>query len=48
MYKNDETNLPTNLTNRNVVFIKEGSGKVILMWNKSYEGATIIKKGSLA
>lgn len=40
--------MPTNLQNLNVGFIKEGSGKLILMGNNSYEGATIIKNGSLA
>lgn len=48
LHKKDATNLPTNLQNLNVGFIKEGSGKLILMGNNSYEGATIIKNGSLA
>ncbi|EAH5448284.1 autotransporter domain-containing protein [Campylobacter jejuni] len=48
LHKKDATNLPTNLANLNVGFIKEGSGKLILMGNNSYEGATIIKNGSLA
>lgn len=48
LHKKDATNLPTNLQNLNVGFIKEGSGKLILMGNNSYEGVTIIKKGSLA
>ncbi|EEO7741668.1 S8 family serine peptidase [Campylobacter upsaliensis] len=48
LHKKDAVNLPTNLANLNVGFIKEGSGKLILMGNNSYEGATIIKNGSLA
>lgn len=48
LHKKDAINLPTNLANLNVGFIKEGSGKLILMGNNSYEGATIIKNGSLA
>ncbi|EEA7653053.1 S8 family serine peptidase [Campylobacter jejuni] len=48
LHKKDATNLPTNLANLNVGFIKEGSGKLILTGNNSYEGATIIKNGSLA
>lgn len=36
------------MANLNVGFIKEGSGKLILTGNNSYEGATIIKNGSLA
>ncbi|EIL9323259.1 S8 family serine peptidase [Campylobacter jejuni] len=48
LHKKDAINLPTNLQNLNVGFIKEGSGKLILMGNNSYEGATIIKNGSLA
>ncbi|MCR2107198.1 S8 family serine peptidase [Campylobacter upsaliensis] len=48
LHKKDATNLPTNLQNLNVGFIKEGSGKLILTGNNSYEGVTIIKKGSLA
>ncbi|EAL3912229.1 autotransporter domain-containing protein [Campylobacter upsaliensis] len=48
LHKKDAINLPTNLTNLNVGFIKEGSGKLILTGNNSYEGATIIKNGSLA
>lgn len=48
LHKKDAINLPTNLANLNVGFIKEGSGKLILMGNNSYEGVTIIKKGSLA
>ncbi|HEC1277964.1 TPA: S8 family serine peptidase [Campylobacter upsaliensis] len=48
LHKKDAVNLPTNLTNLNVGFIKEGSGKLILTGNNSYEGATIIKNGSLA
>ncbi|EMI4815085.1 S8 family serine peptidase [Campylobacter upsaliensis] len=48
LHKKDAINLPTNLANLNVGFIKEGSGKLILTGNNSYEGATIIKKGSLA
>lgn len=48
LHKKDATNLPTNLANLNVGFIKEGSGKLILTGNNSYEGVTIIKKGSLA
>ncbi|EOE5691750.1 S8 family serine peptidase [Campylobacter upsaliensis] len=48
LHKKDAVNLPTNLANLNVGFIKEGSGKLILTGNNSYEGATIIKNGSLA
>ncbi|MCE3576067.1 S8 family serine peptidase [Campylobacter jejuni] len=48
LHKKDAINLPTNLANLNVGFIKEGSGKLILTGNNSYEGVTIIKKGSLA
>ncbi|EAJ7102608.1 autotransporter domain-containing protein [Campylobacter upsaliensis] len=48
LHKKDVVNLPTNLANLNVGFIKEGSGKLILTGNNSYEGATIIKNGSLA
>lgn len=48
LHKEDAINLPKNLANLNVGFIKEGSGKLILMGNNSYEGVTIIKKGSLA
>ncbi|HEP3231325.1 TPA: S8 family serine peptidase [Campylobacter upsaliensis] len=48
LHKKDAINLPTNLANLNVGFIKEGSGKLILTGNNSYEGATIIKNGSLA
>lgn len=48
LHKKDATNLPTNLTNLNVGFIKEGNGKLILTGNNSYEGATVIKNGSLA
>ncbi|HEC1572814.1 TPA: S8 family serine peptidase [Campylobacter upsaliensis] len=48
LHKKDTTNLPINLANLNVGFIKEGSGKLILTGNNSYEGATIIKNGSLA
>ncbi|EHE0558332.1 S8 family serine peptidase [Campylobacter upsaliensis] len=48
LHKKDATNLPKNLANLNVGFIKEGGGKLILMGNNSYEGVTIIKKGSLA
>ncbi|EPW0562534.1 S8 family serine peptidase [Campylobacter upsaliensis] len=47
LHKKDAVNLPTNLANLNVGFIKEGSGKLILTGNNSYEGATIIKNGSL-
>ncbi|HEC1575243.1 S8 family serine peptidase [Campylobacter upsaliensis] len=48
LHKKDTTNLPINLANLNVGFIKEGSGRLILTGNNSYEGATIIKNGSLA
>lgn len=48
LHKEDAINLPKNLANLNVGFIKEGSGKLILTGNNSYEGVTIIKKGSLA
>ena len=48
LHKKDAINLPKNLANLNVGFIKEGSGKLILTGNNSYEGVTIIKKGSLA
>ncbi|EAI6710348.1 autotransporter domain-containing protein [Campylobacter upsaliensis] len=48
LHKKDAVNLPTNLANLSVGFIKEGSGKLILTGNNSYEGATIIKNGSLA
>ncbi|ENU2325062.1 S8 family serine peptidase [Campylobacter upsaliensis] len=48
LHKKDAVNLPTNLANLNVGFIKEGNGKLILTGNNSYEGATIIKNGSLA
>lgn len=48
LHKEDAINLPKNLANLNVGFIKEGGGKLILMGNNSYEGVTIIKKGSLA
>ncbi|MBS4240403.1 S8 family serine peptidase [Campylobacter vulpis] len=48
LHKKDAVNLPTNLANLNVGFIKEGGGKLILTGNNSYEGTTVIKNGSLA
>lgn len=48
LHKEDAINLPKNLANLNVGFIKEGSGKLILTGDNSYEGVTIIKNGSLA
>lgn len=46
-HRNDALNLPKNLDGLNVGFIKNGSGTLTMSGKNSYEGATIVRQGSL-
>lgn len=46
-HRNDALNLPKNLDGLNIGFIKNGSGTLTMSGKNSYEGATIVRQGSL-